>query len=127
MPSEASRPRGPRHGRARGDWWRELLWPGTVAAVTVPQALRQWHRERTPRRDARPRPADRHWRDTEGIPDRCRIEQVAVHKEHGVLPSRLRTQGQVPGPDGPLVGRRVSDGWVDVIHIEGFSHDCSAW
>jgi hypothetical protein len=50
-----------------------------------------------------------------------------VHKEHGVLPSRLRTQGQVPGPDGPLVGRRVSDGWVDVIHIEGFSHDCSAW
>ena len=33
---------------ARGDWWRELLWPGTVAAVTVPQALRQWHRERTP-------------------------------------------------------------------------------
>jgi hypothetical protein len=50
-----------------------------------------------------------------------------VHKEHGVLPSRLRAQGQVPGPDGPLVGRRVSDGWVDVIHIEGFSHDCSAW
>jgi hypothetical protein len=65
MPTEASRPRGPRHRRARGDWCRELLWPGTVAAVTVQQALRQWHRERTspPRRDARPRPARQRPRD----------------------------------------------------------------
>lgn len=32
-----------------------------------------------------------------------------------------------PGVDGPLVGNRVTDGWVDAIHIEGFSRDCSAW
>jgi len=38
MPSEASRPRGPRHRRARGDWWRELLWPGTL--VTAEMTLR---------------------------------------------------------------------------------------
>jgi hypothetical protein len=31
-----------------------------------------------------------------------------------------------PGEDGPLVGNRVSGGWVDIIHIEGFSHDCLA-
>lgn len=27
---------------------------------------------------------------------------------------------------GPLVGHRVSGGWVDIIHIAGFSRDCSA-
>lgn len=32
-----------------------------------------------------------------------------------------------PGVDGPLVGHRVSDRWVDLIHIEGFSRDCFAW
>lgn len=32
-----------------------------------------------------------------------------------------------PGVDGPLVGHRVSDDWVDLIHIEGFSRDCFAW
>jgi hypothetical protein len=31
-----------------------------------------------------------------------------------------------PGEDGPLVGNRVSGSWVDIIHIEGFSHDCLA-
>ncbi len=29
--------------------------------------------------------------------------------------------------DAPLVGYRVSDGCVDLIHIEGFSRDCFAW
>ena len=43
---EAHHRRG-RHRRARGDWWRELLWPGTVTALTVRQALGQGHRERT--------------------------------------------------------------------------------
>jgi hypothetical protein len=49
-----------------------------------------------------PRPADHHWRDTEGIPlpDRCRIEQLAVHQEHGAL----RPAGR-PGRD--LTGARV--------------------
>lgn len=32
-----------------------------------------------------------------------------------------------PGEDGPLVGHRVSNNWVDLIHIEGFSCDCFAW
>jgi hypothetical protein len=32
-----------------------------------------------------------------------------------------------PGEDGPLVGKRVSDEWIDLIHIEGFSCDCFAW
>jgi hypothetical protein len=31
------------------------------------------------------------------------------------------------GEDGPLVGERVSDEWIDLIHIEGFSRDCFAW
>ncbi|PZS17082.1 MAG: hypothetical protein DLM60_14310 [Pseudonocardiales bacterium] len=32
-----------------------------------------------------------------------------------------------PGEDGPLVGTRVSPGWVDLVHLEGFSCDCFAW
>jgi hypothetical protein len=32
-----------------------------------------------------------------------------------------------PGEDGPVVGNRVTDDWVDLIHIEGFSRDCFAW
>lgn len=31
------------------------------------------------------------------------------------------------GEDAPLVGNRVSDDKVDLIHIEGFSSDCFAW
>jgi hypothetical protein len=36
-------------------------------------------------------------------------------------------QRAAPGEDGPLVGYRVSDHCVDLIHIEGFSRDCFAW
>jgi hypothetical protein len=36
-------------------------------------------------------------------------------------------QRAAPGADAPLVGHRVGDGWVDLIHIEGFSRDCFAW
>jgi hypothetical protein len=32
-----------------------------------------------------------------------------------------------PGEDGPLIGNRVTGDYVDMIHIEGFSHDCFAW
>jgi hypothetical protein len=32
-----------------------------------------------------------------------------------------------PGEDGPLVGNRVTGGWADTIHIQGFSRDCFAW
>lgn len=35
-------------------------------------------------------------------------------------------QRTASGEDGPLVGHRVSDDWVDTIHIEGFSRDCFA-
>ncbi|MGH3932433.1 MAG: hypothetical protein ACRDTF_20940 [Pseudonocardiaceae bacterium] len=36
-------------------------------------------------------------------------------------------QRTAPGDDGPLMGYRVIDHWVDMIYIEGFSHDCLAW
>jgi hypothetical protein len=36
-------------------------------------------------------------------------------------------QRVAPGEDGPLVGYRVSDSWLDLIHIEGFNRDCFAW
>ncbi len=36
-------------------------------------------------------------------------------------------QRVAPGADAPLVGYRICDGWVDLIHIEGFSRDCFAW
>jgi hypothetical protein len=36
-------------------------------------------------------------------------------------------QRAVPGIDAALVGHRVSEDWIDLIHIEGFSGDCSAW
>lgn len=36
-------------------------------------------------------------------------------------------QRTASGQDAPLVGHRVSDGFVDLIHIEGFSRDCFAW
>ncbi|MGH3824764.1 MAG: hypothetical protein ACRDRA_18315 [Pseudonocardiaceae bacterium] len=36
-------------------------------------------------------------------------------------------QRAAPGEDGPLVGYRVGDDCVDLIHIEGFSRDCFAW
>jgi hypothetical protein len=32
----------------------------------------------------------------------------------------------VPGADGPLIGKRTGDAWVDIIHIAGFSRDCLA-
>ena len=31
-----------------------------------------------------------------------------------------------PGPDGPLEGIRHTGQWRDVIHLGGFSRDCSA-
>jgi hypothetical protein len=53
---------------------------------------------------------------------------VAIAKR---LLDQLRLDGFVfariaPGEDGPLVGNRVTDDYVDMIHIEGFSRDCFA-
>jgi hypothetical protein len=36
-------------------------------------------------------------------------------------------QRLAPGEDAPLVGHRVSQRWLDLIHIEGFSRHCFAW
>jgi hypothetical protein len=61
--------------------------------------------------------------DTPDSPDVVIAKQLLDH-------AKLRGftfQRAAPGPDGPLVGHRVSDGWGDVVHIKGFSHDCSAW
>ncbi|MGH3809356.1 MAG: hypothetical protein ACRDRU_22575 [Pseudonocardiaceae bacterium] len=46
-----------------------------------------------------PRPGYDPWRDAHGtpIPPQCRIEQIAVAKEHGALASRLHRQAQVFG------------------------------
>lgn len=46
--------KGARHRRTRRDWWTGLLWPGAVATVTVEQVLRQWQRECTYLRAAKP-------------------------------------------------------------------------
>jgi hypothetical protein len=52
-----------------------------------------------------PRITYNRWRDVDGtpIPWLCRIEQIAVSKEHGALPSRLHQQGQVIGRGTNLV------------------------
>ncbi|MGH3795259.1 MAG: hypothetical protein ACRDSP_10250 [Pseudonocardiaceae bacterium] len=36
-------------------------------------------------------------------------------------------QRTAPGVDGPLMGRRITDEWVDFVYIEGFSQDCIGW
>jgi hypothetical protein len=58
------------------------------------------------------------WRDAHGapIPQRCRIEQVAVGKGHGALPSRLRKQGLVLGR-GVIRLRVLFDGEDTVVGI----------
>lgn len=45
------------------------------------------------------RPAYDPWRDVDGvhISAGCRVEQIAVSKEHGALPSRLSKRGEVIG------------------------------
>ena len=42
------------------------------------------------------------WRDVHGthIPDGCRVEQIAIAKEHGALSSRLGSRGRVLGRRG---------------------------
>lgn len=46
-----------------------------------------------------PQPAENPWRDVEGthIPLQCQVEQIAVNKDHGALPSRLHQHGEVIG------------------------------
>ncbi len=65
---------------------------------------------------ARP-PYDR-WRDTGGvhIADGCRVEQIAVATEHGAVPSRLSTRGEVTGRRGYRVNVRF-DGESKVASV----------
>ena len=61
-----------------------------------------------------PRTAYNRWRDVDGtpIPVPCRIEQIAVSKEHGALPSRLHQQGQVIGRGTSRLQVRFDDNQV---------------
>ncbi len=60
--------------------------------------------------------------DTDG-PDLVIAKRLLDHlKLNG-----FQFQRVAPGEDGPLVGSRVSDDWLELIHIEGFSRDCFAW
>lgn len=48
------------------------------------------------------------------------------------LVDELKAQGfefvrTAPGLDGPLMGRRRAEHFVDFVYVEGFSHDCIAW
>lgn len=43
-------------------------------------------------------------------------------KRRGFVFQRL-----APGPDGPVLGRRETDPWIDTIYLAGFSDDCLAW
>lgn len=56
-------------------------------------------------------------------PDLARAKQLL---------DELRSRGfefarTAPGPDGPLLGQRTSESFVDVVYLEGFSADCLAW
>ncbi|MDQ2881072.1 MAG: hypothetical protein M3Y48_07440 [Actinomycetota bacterium] len=58
------------------------------------------------------------WRDASGgqIQQHCRVEQVAVEKNHGALPSRLHKQGQVVGRGLTRLNVRFDDG-TELVRI----------
>ncbi len=91
---------------------RHCSLPSTPTRCAPPGSPPAGHRRRPRHRTAADRPSARPevmltmptrpydpWRDTDGapIPQHCRIEQIAVHRDHGALPSRLHQQGQVLG------------------------------
>jgi hypothetical protein len=61
--------------------------------------------------------------ETADSPDVVIAKRLLDHAKRG----GFTFQRAAPGVDGPLVGYRVGDGWVDLIHLEGFSRDCFAW
>jgi hypothetical protein len=60
---------------------------------------------------------------TADSPDVVIAKRLLDHAKRG----GFTFQRAAPGVDAPLVGYRVSDGWVDLVHLEGFSRDCFAW
>jgi hypothetical protein len=58
--------------------------------------------------------------ETADSPDVLIAKRLLDHAKQGGFPF----QRAAPGADAPLVGHRVSDGWVDLIHLDGFSRDC---
>ena len=61
--------------------------------------------------------------ETADSPDVVIAKRLLDHAKRG----GFTFQRAALGVDAPLVGHRVSDGWVDLIHLEGFSRDCFAW
>jgi hypothetical protein len=61
--------------------------------------------------------------ETTDSPDVAFAKRLVDHAKLGGFTFRRIA----PGVDSPLVGHRVGDGWVDLVHIEGFSRDCFAW
>lgn len=56
-------------------------------------------------------------------PDLARAKQILDElKARGFEFART-----APGPDGPLLGQRTSESFVDVVYLEGFSAGCLAW
>ncbi len=54
--------------------------------------------------------------DTVHISDGCRVEQVAVDTEHGALPSRLHSQGEIIGRGTNRVNVRF-DGEAKMVSV----------
>ncbi|MDQ3762495.1 MAG: hypothetical protein M3460_12720 [Actinomycetota bacterium] len=61
--------------------------------------------------------------ETPDSPDVAIAKRLLDHAKRG----GFTFQRVAPDVDGALVGYRVSDDWVDLVHIEGFSRDCFAW
>jgi hypothetical protein len=61
--------------------------------------------------------------ETPDSPEVMTAKRLLDHAKRG----GFTFQRAAPGADGPLVGHRAGDNWVDLIHIEGFSRDCFAW
>jgi hypothetical protein len=61
--------------------------------------------------------------ETPDSPEVMTAKRLLDHAKRG----GFTFQRAAPGADGPLVGYRAGDNWVDLIHIEGFSRDCFAW
>lgn len=61
--------------------------------------------------------------ETIDCPDVVTAKRLLDHVKQG----GFTFQRVAPGVDAPLVGYRVGDDCVDMIHIEGFSQDCFAW